>query len=34
VANDLDTFGKRISPQVIQEIQLSAYRDRKLRSRN
>jgi hypothetical protein len=25
-ANDMDTFGKRISPQVIQEIELSAYR--------
>jgi hypothetical protein len=32
-ANDMDTFGKRISPQVIQEIELSAYRGRKLRSR-
>jgi hypothetical protein len=30
-ANDMDTFGKRISPQAIQEIQLSAYRGRKLR---
>jgi hypothetical protein len=32
-ANDMDTFGKRNSPQVIQEIQLSAYRGRKLRTR-
>jgi hypothetical protein len=30
----MDTFGKRISPQAIQEIQLSAYRGRKLRSRH
>ncbi len=32
-ANDMDTFGKRISPQVTQEIQISAYCGRKLRSR-
>ena len=32
-ANDMDTFGRRISPQVIQEIELSAYRGRKLRSK-
>jgi hypothetical protein len=31
-ANDMDTFGKRILPQVIQQIQLSAYRARKLRA--
>jgi hypothetical protein len=28
----MDTFGKQNSPQVIQEIQLSAYRGRKLRT--
>ena len=31
-ANDMDTFGKRILPQVIQQIQLSAYRARKLQT--
>jgi hypothetical protein len=30
-ANDMDTVGKRILPEVIQQIQLSAYRARKLR---
>jgi hypothetical protein len=29
-ANDMDTFGKRILPQVIQEIRFSAYCARKL----
>jgi hypothetical protein len=31
--NHMDTFGERISPQVIQEIQLSAYCGRKLQPR-
>jgi hypothetical protein len=31
-ANDMDTFGKRILPQVIQEIRFSAYCARKLQS--
>jgi hypothetical protein len=29
-ANDMDTFGKRISPQAIQEIRFSAYCGHKL----
>jgi hypothetical protein len=33
-ANDMDTFGKRILPQVIQEIRFSAYCARKLQSRS
>jgi hypothetical protein len=33
VSNDMDTFDKRISPQVIHEIQLSACRYRKLQFR-
>ena len=32
--NHMDTFGERISPQVIQEIQLSAYCGRKLQARS
>jgi hypothetical protein len=32
-ANDMDTVGERILPQVIQQIQLSAYRARKLRAK-
>jgi hypothetical protein len=31
-ANDMDTFGKRILPQVIQEIRFSAYCARKLQT--
>jgi hypothetical protein len=31
-ANDMDTFGKRILPQVIQEIRFSAYCARKLQA--
>jgi hypothetical protein len=33
-ANHMDTFGKRISPQVIQEIRFSACRGRKLQARD
>ena len=32
-ANDMDTFGKRILPQVIQELRFSAYCARKLQTR-
>jgi hypothetical protein len=31
-ANDMDTFGKRISPQAIQEIRFSAYCGHKLQT--